>query len=83
MRRIENMPRARRNKNAMLVTVPMVMQEFNVSKYIAMKLANEAGAVYKYGRLVRIDMNRLKEYFFDTYSLKKVEEVKKYENNNL
>ena len=72
------MPRARRNKNAMLVTVPMVMQEFNVSKHIAMKLANEAGAVYKYGRSVRIDMNRLKDCFFDTYASKKVEEVKRY-----
>ena len=65
------MPRAHRNREAMLVTVPMVMREFNVSKYIARKIADEAGATYKYGRLVLIDINKFKKYFFETYAVKK------------
>ena len=65
------MPRAHRNKEAMLVTVPMLVQELNINKTKVRKIAEDAGALYKYGRLVRIDRNRFLEYFFETYAVKK------------
>ena len=68
------MPRAHRNKEALLVTVPMLVQELNINKTKVRKIAEEAGALYKYGRLVRIDKNRFLEYFFETYAVKKDKE---------
>lgn len=65
------MPRAHRNKEALLVTVPMLVQELNINKAKIRQLAEEAEAVYKYGRLVRIDKNKFLKYFLETYPVKK------------
>jgi len=69
------MPRAHRNKEALLVTVPMLVQELNINKTKIRKIAEEAGAVYKYGRLVRIDRNKFLNYFFETYAVKNEKKV--------
>lgn len=56
-----------RNENAEFWTVSMAMKEMNLCRASIVKLAKEAGALYRYGNAQRINMQKMKEYFLKEY----------------
>ena len=52
---VEVNPSKQYNEGSRLENPEQACHTLNMSRGIMMKLAREAGAVYKYGRLVRID----------------------------
>ncbi len=65
------MPAPNRNEDAEFLTVSMAMKELNMCRTNTLKLATEAGALFRYGNAQRIDWNRLSSYFKENY----VEEI--------
>jgi len=55
------MPAPNRNEDAEFLTVSMAMKELNMCRTNTLKLATEAGALFRYGNAQRIDWNRLKK----------------------
>lgn len=61
------MPAPNRNEDAKFLTVSMAMKELNMCRTNTLKLAKEAGALFRYGNAQRIDWNRLSSYFKENY----------------
>lgn len=57
-----------RNDNARFVTAAMATGRYNLCKENVLKLAKEAGALIRYGRNVRIDVEKLDAYFVREYA---------------
>lgn len=62
------MQEPKRNNNAIFVTMQDAMAEMNMCRKSVDKLSREAGALVKYGRVVRVNMPKLIEYVTDVYS---------------
>lgn len=62
------MPKPNRNEKAEFLTVPMAMQELNLCRPSTIKLAQEAGALLRYGNVQRIDWEKLSAYFRKEYT---------------
>lgn len=61
------MPAPNRNEEAEFLTVSMTMQKLNLCRASVVKLAKEAGALFRFGNSQRIDYKRLNEYFRKEY----------------
>lgn len=57
-----------RNDNARFVTTDIARERYNLCREKLIKLAREAGALIKYGRTVRIDVEKLDSYFVREYA---------------
>lgn len=57
------MPTPNRNENADFLTIPMAMQKLNLCRSNVIKLAKEAGALLRYGKVQRINWKKLNDYF--------------------
>lgn len=57
------MPAPNREKNARFWSITMVMQELNMCRSNVIKLAREAGALYRYGSTQRVDWDKLCGYY--------------------
>ena len=58
---------ANRNINGKFLPPDIAKDHFNLSRNLLMKIASEAGAVFKYGRTVRIDIEQLERYYRNNY----------------
>ena len=58
-----------RDANGALLTIAQACSVFNIGSTSLRKLAAEAGAVRKIGKLYRIDRARLAEYIEDNFSI--------------
>lgn len=56
------MNKLQENTNAPLRTVQGIKDETNLSRNLIMQIAEEANALIKYGRVVRIDAERFYKY---------------------
>lgn len=61
------MPTLNRNENAEFITVRMAMKELNLCRTSTVQIAREAGALFRYGNLQRIDWAKLSSYFKEKY----------------
>ncbi len=64
------MLKAVRNDDAIYKTVDQVMKEANFSRYFTMKVAEEADALIRIGRVIRINTTKLYSYLEDKYKVK-------------
>lgn len=53
--------------NGVFITVDMACKKTNFSRYTIMKIANEAGAIIRVGRSVRVDWDKLHKYMSVVY----------------
>ena len=58
------MNKPKRNSDAKLITVPMAMERYNLCRGNIMLLSRGAGDLIKFGRCVRIDVDKyiIREY---------------------
>ena len=60
-----------RNSSGTFITVLDAQKEFNLSRNLVMRIAQEADAVYKIGsRMIRIDAEKLQNYIRAEYGVK-------------
>lgn len=59
----------KRNKDARFTTIEMEQQDCNLSRGNVMKIAKEAGALIKIGRVYRIDDEIFKNHFVANYTV--------------
>lgn len=57
-----------RNDGARFVTPEMAKGRYNLCRKNIIKLAKESGALVKYGRAVRIDVEKMDAYLIDEYA---------------
>ena len=51
------------NPEGKLLTVQSVMLETNLSRSTVMQIAKASGALFKYGRVIRIDFEKFMNFF--------------------
>ena len=56
------MNKLQENANAVFRTIQGIKAETNLSRKLIMQIAEEAGAIVRYGRVIRIDAERFYEY---------------------
>lgn len=56
------MNKPERNDNGRYLTVPQIMSKTNLSRGLVIRLAEEAGAVIRIGRAVRINAEKFYKY---------------------
>lgn len=64
MNRLKN-----RNINGELLTCQQAAERSNIGKNTTMRLAREAGAIIKIGRITRIDWNTFYSYIKNVYAV--------------
>lgn len=64
-------PNQARNSNGALVTVNDAMAQLNMCRSATIKLAEEAGALIKFGKRTRININKTIDYVMDEYTVVK------------
>lgn len=57
-----------RNNNARFVTPEMAKRRYNLCRENIIKLAKESGALVKYGRSVRVDVEKMDAYLINEYA---------------
>ena len=57
-----------RNTEARFITMEMAKDRYNLCRDNIIKLAQESGALIRYGRAVRIDVEKLDKHFVTEYA---------------